>query len=124
MPLSDRTTHLGLNTDAPPDRIGDQALSCLNVRPSSAANMRPREGSELVAHYEPGTLGRSVIVDALTQDAANGVMIVVVNGTDATGGEVTHTVEYLREFRPPIVATQYGTVMGIPPADALEGIVF
>lgn len=124
MPLSDSTTHLGLNTDAPPDRLQGQAFRCANVLPSSSENMRPRQGSELVAHYEPGILGRCVIVDALTQDAAGGVMIAVVNGTDATGGEVTHTPTFIGEFRPAVIATQYAAVLGLAPFDAVEGILF
>lgn len=46
-----RTATLGLNTDAPPDKLGDNAFYLKNMFPSSPSSVRPRAGSTKIAAF-------------------------------------------------------------------------
>lgn len=122
MPL-DRSTSLGLNTDWPPDRLGDQAFRLQNVMPASPTSVRPRQGVEEIERYESRILGRQIIVDALPEDLGNGVMVTCVNTTSDGDGGVDTQVDGIGIFRPRLLASQYSDVTGLNLSQVLFGVV-
>ena len=126
MPV-DVSRGMGLNTDLPPDRIGDASFRIQNLRPQSDQTVRPREGVSKVANYKTGQVGRQVIVDGLPGDASGGLMVVALNckatGTGATYA-LSHTVQGVFRFGPDIVSSRYaGTPTGIDFNAVIEGVV-
>jgi len=121
----DRKITMGLNTDAPPDRLGDQALMVENLVPTSASSVGVRGGVELVKHYQPNNIGRSIIVDGLPADEGAGILVVVVNVGDAGlgDGNLRHVVEGLGAFRPARVAAEYDSVVGFNAATTIYGVL-
>lgn len=103
---SDKAQFLGLNTDSPPDRLGNQLMRVENVVPISPDSVAPRPGVSLVAHYQPMQSGRVVIADALPGSVSDGFMIVVANSTG-----IAWTIDGIFKFKPPsssAMAAGYG----------------
>ena len=108
----DRQVFRGLNTDLTPDRLGDQAMDLRNVVPASKETIAPRPGVSLVSHYRTNLIGRLIIADGLPGGAAGGVMLVCLNVTDDGAGVLTHQVDGVFRFRPPLLAEDYDAVVG------------
>ena len=118
----DRRISMGLNTDLPPDRLGDQAFRLQNVLPTSAQHVAPRPGVSHETYYEPQSLGRAIFADALPHDLGNGILITVINTTDDGDGTVTNTVDGIFQFRPRRIASDYDAVAGwLPDTTANAG---
>ncbi|MBU2685633.1 MAG: hypothetical protein KKF27_20520 [Gammaproteobacteria bacterium] len=131
----DKQIALGLNTDLPPNRIGDQALRAVNVVPASAISMKPRPGTSKTASYHTVTLGRKLVLDDLPQRTDGKYLVVAVNttasDTSATEGLAVYVAKHLR--RPTAAATtitEPGTVWDdtwedvfVANTNALHGVV-
>lgn len=119
-----RVTFGGLNTDSPPDRLGDNCLRCLNVLPNSSTSVRPRPGTSELETYRPFQLGCNFIVD-VPADNANAIRLIMVN-TQESGdpGEeyLTYTCEFIDHFYPALPATAYANASGIDPDFSIYGI--
>lgn len=120
---TDRRITFGLNTDLPPNELGDQSMDLRNVVPASARSFRHRGGTSLVAHYASRALGRTIIVDALPEDEGEGIMVVCLNVTESAG-TFTQEVHGLGEFRPSRVASDYDTVVGLEDDALFYGVVW
>ena len=122
----DRSIFLGLNTDAPPDRLENQAFRVKNVVPTSPTTIAPRGGTELVKHYQPMALGRPIVVDGLPGDLGGGVLVVCMNVVDAGAGDgrLTQRVDGVYVFRPELVAADYESMAGVDLSDAVQGVVY
>ena len=92
---------LGLNTDLPPDRLGQSAFSNTNLVPASVVSASPRHGTTLVGHYTLGSEGRALYVDTAPDRSDSAIIIVAVNrdsgGTSTIEGVYLHT-QNVNEF--------------------------
>lgn len=70
---------LGLNTDLPPDRLGQAAFSNTNLVPASAVSLVPRGGETMVGHYTLGSQGRALYIDTAPGRTDGSLIIVAVN---------------------------------------------
>lgn len=84
-----RTTFGGINTDSPPDQLGNGALYLKNLVPSSAQSVRPRPGVDLLKNigtiHTSSTAQRRINVAAFAGDVNFTTFIVCTNiivGTD------------------------------------------
>lgn len=107
----DRSEFMGLNTDDPPDRNGNNAFYSMNVLPGSKTTVKPRFGVSKVAHYKTDTLGRAIIADGLPGNLGGGIMLVFVNKTGAGADAIR--VDAIGVFKPAVVASAYNTVDGV-----------
>jgi hypothetical protein len=113
---ADQTSFKALDTDTPPDRLGDRALRLLNVMPGSPSSVRPRHGVTEAARYTPGALGRLLIVDGLPDNTA-GVLITCVQTTESA-------VQVVRvdAFWPRFAASRYSGVLGLNLSEIVYGV--
>ncbi|MEN6536709.1 MAG: hypothetical protein ABFD89_23840 [Bryobacteraceae bacterium] len=120
----ERSTTLGLNTDAPPDRLEDQALRMRNVTPTSASSVGVRGGSEDKGHYRPLSLGRCLMVDKLPGAAEGEYMVVIVN-VSKTGTAVRRQIDGLFRFHAELTTqpADFGLGGDAPPVRSLYGVV-
>jgi hypothetical protein len=120
----ERSTFLGIGTDAPPDRLGDQAMRVKNVIPASPSSIKPRLGVSKSAEYDAHVLGRMVVVDALPDSGGTGVLVTCLNITDAGAGDgsVDTQVDGLGAFYPPLLAARYQTISGLNLSQVLFGV--
>lgn len=125
-----RENFFGLNTDNAPDDMGDAAFRLSNVLPASKNSIKSRNGVSLVKHDQPGTQGRSIVVDGAPSTDGTGLLITVIEGdlaataSGAAEGDVDETQIGNFFYRPPIVATEYQTVQGIPSSTSAILIAF
>ncbi len=98
----DRQTALSLNTDRPPDQLGDNAFDCRNVVASSDVSMAPRWGTKLEGHFNSATLGRQIVVVQLPHRTDTRLLVVMINTTEVNGSPIS-VVEGLAEFAPKTV---------------------
>lgn len=120
-----RTTFQGLGTDSPPDQLADQAFRIQNMMPVSPATVGPRAPTVTVTHYQPLSIGRCIIADALPGDAGNGILLTCIN-VESTGegtGDVTQTVKVVAAFRPARIASDYDAVVGFSLATSMFGTI-
>lgn len=122
---SDRSTHLGLDVDTPPDRLGDRAFRLKNVVPGSSVSVRPRPGVSKSASYLTGVLGRSIVVDGLQDALGEGVALICTNETDAGAGDGTTNdqVDAVFVFKPSVVGATLDTVDGVNKNALLYGMI-
>jgi hypothetical protein len=111
-PILDQRRFGPPNLDGAPDQLDDRALETLNILPQSEAHVRAREGSSVVDHWQSGSIGRPIMVDALPGDLGNGLLVVVGRNTDAGGGLLTARTTGLGKWRPRRIADEYDTLQG------------
>lgn len=121
MPI-ERTTFGGLNTDSPPDRLGDNAWYLKNVRPVSATSIRPREGVSEQALYKPLALGANLIIDK-APGSTTGLLVTVIHHSEGTGGSSVWTNEHIRVFFPSRLAGDYSSTSGLADSASLYGVI-
>lgn len=120
----DRSSLLGLSTDAPPERLGDNAMRVKNMIPASPSSARVRFGVSEAERYDAHVLGRMIVVDALPESSGTGVLVTCLNITDAGdgGGTVDTQVDGLGAFYPPLLAARYQTISGLNLSQVLFGV--
>lgn len=67
---------LALNTDLPPDRIGQAAFRNQNLLPNSPITVVPRGGESLVGHYSLDAEGRAIWTDDAPGRSDNAILII------------------------------------------------
>lgn len=117
----ERAVFGGLNTDSPPDRLGDQAYYLQNVRPVSATSIRPREGVASLATYTTLQEGSSLVIDALPQ-SSDGILLTIINSRFDVNGTWTRTNEFVMPFFPSSRPTDLSNVSGVDDVYALYGV--
>lgn len=96
MAESPHSSTLALDTDTPPDQLGNRAFDMRNVKPVSKVSMAARDGEVLEANLTNATLGRHLIITDAPHRTDGRLLLAAINVTDGTP-KVT-TVDALHEF--------------------------
>ena len=93
---SERNKFLGLNTDSPPDRLGDQLFDCVNLIPRSPTSVVPRPGSSFVRSIAGGnTLFKGVYSHSIPGETSSFTGLVLSYFGNDSGG-----IKSLGVYRP------------------------
>ena len=76
---------LSLQTDPPPDRLGDRAFDLRNFLPASPISLRPRDGTTVIGHYAQGQTGRALVVEN-APGRTDGRLVLLTTRTTDPGG--------------------------------------